>query len=399
MSAKHPIYMDNQSTTSVDPRVLEAMLPYYKEEFGNAASRSHAFGQRAREAVEEARAKIARFINAHEAGEIVFTSGATESNNLAIKGIAEMYREKGNHMITTAIEHKSVLDTCKFLEAAGFQMSYLPVSNDGLINLENLRKAITPKTVLISVMYANNEIGVLEPVSEIGEMAKEHEIFFHCDAVQAIGKIPVNVQAMGMDLVSISAHKIYGPKGIGALYVRKRNPRVRLVPVIHGGGHEGSLRSGTLNVPAIVGFGKAAEICEREMDGEAKRILHLREKLRKGLTEKLGDVHLNGSLEKRLPGNLNMSFRFVEGESLLNEISEEVAVSSGSACTSANLEPSYVLKALGVGEDLAHTSIRFGLGRFTTEKEVNDTIDRVVKVVKRLRAQSPIYSQAIVGNV
>ena len=399
MSAKHPIYMDNQSTTSVDPRVLDAMLPYYKEEFGNAASRSHAFGQRAREAVEEARAKIARFINAHEAGEIVFTSGATESNNLAIKGIAEMYREKGNHMITTAIEHKSVLDTCKFLEAAGFQMSYLPVSNDGLINLENLRKAITPKTVLISVMYANNEIGVLEPVSEIGEMAKEHEIFFHCDAVQAIGKIPVNVQAMGMDLVSISAHKIYGPKGIGALYVRKRNPRVRLVPVIHGGGHEGSLRSGTLNVPAIVGFGKAAEICEREMDGEAKRILHLREKLRKGLTEKLGDVHLNGSLEKRLPGNLNMSFRFVEGESLLNEISEEVAVSSGSACTSANLEPSYVLKALGVGEDLAHTSIRFGLGRFTTEKEVNDTIDRVVKVVKRLRAQSPIYSQAIVGNV
>ena len=396
---KLPIYMDNQSTTPVDPRVLDAMLPYYTEEFGNAASRSHAFGQRARKAVEEARLKIARLIHAHEPDEIVFTSGATESNNLAIKGIAEMYREKGNHIITTTIEHKSVLDTCKFLETAGFEITYLPVDSEGLINLRDLQKAITPKTILISIMYANNEIGVIQPVNEIGKIAEEHGVFFHCDAVQAIGKIPVNVQAMGMNLVSISAHKIYGPKGVGALYVRKQNPRVRLAPVIHGGGHEGGLRSGTLNVPAIVGFGKAAEICEREMDGEAKRIFHLREKLRKGLTEKLGDIHLNGSLEKRLPGNLNMSFRFVEGESLLNEISEEVAVSAGSACTSANLEPSYVLKALGVGEDLAHTSIRFGLGRFTTEKEVNSTVDRVVKVVKRLRAQSPIYSQAAVGKV
>ncbi len=394
---KLPIYMDNQSTTPVDPRALEAMLPYYKEEFGNAASKSHAFGEHAREAVEEARVKIAHLIHA-QAEEIVFTSGATESNNLAIKGIAEMYRDKGNHIITTTIEHKSILDTCKFLETAGFQITYLAVNNEGLISLEDLQRAITPKTILISVMYANNEVGVLQPVREIGKIAKERGIFFHCDAVQAVGKIPVDVQAMGMDLISISAHKIYGPKGIGALYVRKRNPRVRLVPQIHGGGHEDSLRSGTLNVPAIMGFGKAAEICEREMDGEARRILYLREKLRKGITEKLGDIHINGSLEKRLPGNLNMSFRFVEGESLLNEISEEVAVSSGSACTSANLEPSYVLKALGVGEELAHTSIRFGLGRFNTEEEVNYAIDRVVKVVKRLRAQSPIYSKAAVGK-
>ncbi len=395
---KLPIYMDNQSTTPVDPRVLEAMLPYYKEDFGNAASRSHAFGEHAREAVENARAKIAHLINA-QPEEIVFTSGATESNNLAIKGIAEMYRDKGNHIITTTIEHKSVLDTCKFLETTGFRVTYLLVDREGLISLEDLRKAITPKTILISVMYANNEVGTLEPVNEIGKIAKEHNVFFHCDAVQAIGKIPVNVQVMGIDLVSISAHKIYGSKGIGALYVRKRNPRVRLVPIIHGGGHEDSLRSGTLNVPAIVGFGRAAEICEHEMNGEAKRTLHLREKLRKELTEKVGEVHLNGSLEKRLPGNLNMSFQFVEGETLLNEISEEVAVSSGSACTSANLEPSYVLKALGVGEDLAHTSIRFGIGRFNTEEEVDYAINRVVKVVKHLRAQSPIYSKATVGKV
>ncbi|MBI3999168.1 MAG: IscS subfamily cysteine desulfurase [Candidatus Omnitrophica bacterium] len=389
---KLPIYMDNQSTTPVDPRVLEAMLPYYKEEFGNAASRNHSFGQHALQAVEEARAKIAALIHASETEEIVFTSGATESNNLAIRGICEMYRDKGNHIITTAIEHKSVLDTCKFLETQGFKVTYLSVNREGLIDLNELRKAITEKTILISVMYANNEIGTLQPVSEIGKIARKHSVFFHCDAVQAIAKISVELQAMNMDLVSISAHKIYGPKGIGALYVRKRNPRARLAPLIHGGGHEHGLRSGTLNVPAIVGFGKAAEIAGREMDVEAKRIFHLREKLRNAITTQLSHVHLNGSLEKRLPGNLNLSFAFVEGETLLNEISREIAVSSGSACTSANAEPSYVLKALGVGEELAHTSIRFGLGRFTTEEEVDYTVDQVVKVVKKLRADSPIYA-------
>ena len=389
---KLPIYMDNQSTTPVDPRVLEAMLPYYGDEFGNAASRSHAFGENAREAVEKARAKVAHLIHAADPEELVFTSGATESNNLAIKGIAEMYREKGNHIITTAIEHKSVLDTCKFLETVGFRVTYLPVSQEGLIDLGVLRQAIGEKTILISIMYANNEIGVLQPVSEIGKIAKEHGVFFHSDVVQAAGKIPVDVQAMEMDLASVSAHKMYGPKGIGVLYVRKRNPRVRLAPVIHGGGHEHGMRSGTLDVPAIVGFGKAVELTEREMGGEANRILFLREKLRKGIIGKLSDVSLNGSLERRLPGNLNLSFAFVEGESLLMEISQEIAVSSGSACTSANLEPSYVLKALGVREELAHTSIRFGLGRFNTEEEVDYTIDRVVKVVKRLRAASPIYT-------
>ena len=392
---KLPIYMDNQSTTPVDPRVLEAMLPYYKEEFGNAASRSHAFGERAREAVGEARVQIAHLIHANDPEEIIFTSGATESNNLALKGIAELYREKGNHIITTAIEHKSILDTCKYLEAAGFKVTYLPVVREGLISLDVLRKAITPTTILISVMYANNEVGVLQPIAEVGKIAKERGIFFHCDAVQAAGKIPVDVQAMNIDLLSISAHKMYGPKGIGALFVRKRNPRVRLVPIIHGGGHEGGLRSGTLNVPAIVGFGTAAEIAEREMNEEAKRIFSLRERLRKGISSQLKDVYVNGGLEHRLPGNLNMSFAFVEGETLLMEIAREIAISSGSACTSANLEPSYVLKALGVPENLAHTSIRFGLGRFNTEEEVNYAIERVVKVVKQLRAGSPIYSAAV----
>ena len=389
---KLPIYMDNQSTTPVDPRVLEAMIPYYQREFGNAASRNHAFGGRARQAVEEARGRIARLIHASESGEIIFTSGATESNNLAIKGITEMYRERGNHIITTTVEHKSVLDTCKFLETQGFDVTYLPVNHEGLINLGELRRAITNKTILISIMYANNEIGVLEPIREIGEIAKEKRIFFHSDVVQAAGKISVDVQVLGIDLASISAHKIYGPKGIGALYVRKRNPRVRLAPLIHGGGHEEGLRSGTLNVPAIVGFGKAAEICERETDQESKRIFELRERLRNGIIRELSDVHLNGSLEQRLPGNLNMSFAYVEGESLLSEICEEIAVSSGAACTSATLEPSYVLKALGVGEGLTHTSIRFGLGRFNTEEEVDYAIGRVVKVVKKLRASSPIYT-------
>ncbi|MBI1978354.1 MAG: IscS subfamily cysteine desulfurase [Candidatus Omnitrophica bacterium] len=388
---KLPIYMDYQSTTPVDPRVLEAMLPYYREGFGNAASRNHAFGQQAHEAVEEARAQIARFINASEPSEVIFTSGATESNNLALKGIAEMYRERGNHIVTSQIEHKSVLDSCRFLESKGFHVTYLPVNQEGLIHLKDLREAMTQKTILVSVMHANNEVGVLEPIEEVGKIAKEHNIFFHTDAVQSVGKVPFDVQAMEVDLASISAHKIYGPKGIGVLYLRKRNPRARLESIIHGGGHEGGLRSGTLNVPAIVGFGKACEIAAKEMNAESKKIFALREKLRSALLERLGDIYVNGSLEQRIPGNLNVSFAFVEGESLLNEMSEEVAVSSGAACSSAALEPSYVLKALGVGEDRAHTSIRFGLGRFTTDEEVNYTIDRVVKVVKRLRAESPIY--------
>lgn len=389
---KIPIYMDYQSTTPVDPRVLEAMLPYYRDGFGNAASRNHAFGRQAYEAVEEARSQIARFINASEPSEIIFTSGATESNNLALKGIAEMYRERGNHIIVSQIEHKSLLDSCKFLESKGVQVTYLRVSQDGLVDLNTLREAITKKTILISVMHANNEIGTLEPIREIGKMAKERNIFFHTDAVQSVGKVPFDVQAMEVDLASISAHKIYGPKGIGALYLRKQNPRARLEPIIHGGGHEGGLRSGTLNVPAIVGFGKACEIAAKEMNIESKKIFALREKLRRALLEQLGDIYINGSLEQRIPGNLNVSFAFVEGESLLNEISEEVAVSSGAACSSATLEPSYVLKALGVGEDRAHTSIRFGLGRFTTEEEVNYAIERVVKVVRRLRRESPIYT-------
>ena len=383
--------MDNQSTTPVDPRVLEAMLPYFMEKFGNAASH-HSFGSQAHGAVEEARRKIARLINASEPEEIIFTSGATESINLAINGIGEMYRERGNHVITSAIEHKVGLDTCKHLETLGFQVSYLSVNREGLISLDELRKAITKKTILISIMHANNEIGVIEPVQEIGKIAKEQGIFFHCDAAQTVGKIPVDVQTIGIDLLSLSAHKLYGPKGIGALYVRKNNPRVRLTSLIHGGGHERGFRSGTLNVPAIVGFGKAVEIAGEEMGAEAKRILALRERLRSGISQKLSDVYLNGSLNHRLPGNLNLSFAFVEGESLLTEISEEIAVSSGSACTSASLEPSYVLKALGVREELAHTSIRFGLGRFNTEEEVDYTIDRAVRVVKKLRANSPIYS-------
>jgi len=367
------------------------MLPYFHERFGNAASH-HAFGSEAHEAVEEARAKLARLINASDPEEIIFTSGATESINLAIKGIAEIYQERGTHIITSAIEHKAGLDTCKHLETRGFHVTYLPVNQEGLLSLDELRAAITKKTVLISVMHANNEIGVIQPVAEIGRIAKERSIFFHCDAAQTAGKIPVDVQAMGIDLLSFSAHKLYGPKGIGALYVRKNNPRVRLAPLVHGGGHERGLRSGTLNVPEIVGFGRAGELAALEMGVEAKRILALRERLRSGIHQKLSDVYLNGSLSHRLPGNLNMSFAFVEGESLLAQISEEIAVSSGSACTSASLEPSYVLKALGVREELAHTSIRFGLGRFNTAEEVDYTVGRVVKVVKRLRASSPIYS-------
>jgi len=379
----------------VAPRVLETMLPYFNEKFGNAASRNHAFGWTAEEAVENARGQIARLINASPK-EIIFTSGATESNNLAIKGVAEMYREKGNHIITQVIEHKAVLDTCKRLEKYGYEVTYLPVEKDGRINLDDLRRAITPKTILISIMYANNEIGVLQPMEEIGKIAKEKSVFFHVDGVQAVGKVPVDVQRDNIDLLSLSGHKIYGPKGVGALYVRRRNPRVQLSAIIDGGGHERGMRSGTLNVPGIVGLGRACEICQNEMPAESERLRRLRERLKDGIFSKLDEVYINGSMTHRLPHNLNISFAFVEGESLLMGIND-VAVSSGSACTSATLEPSYVLKALGVGEDLAHTSIRFGLGRFNTEEEVDYVTERVVETVNRLRELSPLYEMAKEG--
>jgi cysteine desulfurase len=395
MAVKLPIYMDNHATTPIDPRVLEAMLPYFTDKFGNAASRNHSFGWSAEEAVENARQQVASLINA-TAKEIIFTSGATESDNLMIKGVAEMYREKGNHIITQAIEHKAVLDTCKNLEKHGFEVTYLPVQRDGRVNPEDVRKAIRPTTILISIMYANNEIGVINPIAEIGKIAKEHGVIFAVDGVQAVGKVPVDVQKDNIDLLAISAHKIYGPKGVGALYVRRRNPRVQLSAIIDGGGHERGMRSGTLNVPGIVGLGKACEVCQQEMPKEAERLRGLRERLRAGLEAKLDEVFINGSIEHRLPNNLNMSFAYVEGESLLMGIND-VAVSSGSACTSATLEPSYVLKALGVGEDLAHTSIRFGLGRFTTQEEVDYVVDKMVQVVTKLRELSPLYEMAKEG--
>ena len=395
MAVKLPIYMDNHATTPVDPRVLEAMLPYFTEKFGNAASRNHSFGWAGEEAVETARQQIASLINA-TAKEIIFTSGATESDNLMIKGVAEMYREKGNHIITQAIEHKAVLDTCKRLEKEGYEVTYLPVQKDGRVDPEDVRKAIKPTTILITIMYANNEIGSINPIAEIGKIAKEHGIIFATDGVQAVGKIPVDVQKDNIDLLAITAHKLYGPKGVGALYVRRRNPRVQLSAIIDGGGHERGMRSGTLNVPGIVGLGKACEIAQKEMAEESKRLGGLRDRLKTKLEAKLDETFINGSLEYRLPHNLNMSFAYVEGESLLMGIND-IAVSSGSACTSATLEPSYVLKALGVGEDLAHTSIRFGLGRFTTEEEVDYVVDKMVQVVTKLRELSPLYEMAKEG--
>jgi cysteine desulfurase len=387
--------MDNHATTPVDPRVLEAMLPYFTERFGNAASRNHAFGWEAEKAVDNARKQIADLIGATPK-EIIFTSGATESNNLAIKGVAEMYGEKGNHIITSLTEHKAVLDTCKRLEKQGYRVTYLPVGKDGRIDLRMLEEAITDQTILITIMYANNEIGVLQPVAGIGQIAKKRKVLFHSDAVQAVGKVPVNVNAEGIDLLSLSGHKIYGPKGVGALYVRRKNPRVQLVAQMDGGGHERGMRSGTLNVPGIVGLGKACELCAQEMPEETRRLSYLRDKLRERIMAELDEVYVNGSLEHRLPHNINLSFAYVEGESLLMGI-HDVAVSSGSACTSATLEPSYVLKALGVGEDLAHTSIRFGLGRFNTEEEVDYVIKRVVEVVRKLRDLSPLYEMAKEG--
>lgn len=392
---KLPIYMDNHATTPMDPRVFEAMRPYFTELFGNAASRNHSFGWEAEEAVETARKQIADLIGANPK-EIVFTSGATESNNLALKGIAEMYAEKGNHIITAATEHKAILDTCKRLEKNGCRVSYLPVQANGLVDLDMLRDAITDKTILVSIMYANNEIGVIQHVAEIGKIAKERGVLFHSDAVQAVGKVPVNVQKDNIDLMSLTGHKLYGPKGCGALYVRRRNPRVQLTAQMDGGGHERGMRSGTLNVPGIAGFGKACELARLEMPEESKRMSFLRDKLKDKLTRELDEVYINGTMESRLPQNLNISFAYVEGESLLMGIND-VAVSSGSACTSATLEPSYVLKALGAGDDLAHSSIRFGLGRFNTEQEVDYVGDKVVDVVRKLRELSPLYEMAKEG--
>jgi len=395
MTIKLPIYMDYHATTPVDPRVVEAMMPYFTEHFGNAASRNHPFGWEAEEAVETARKQIADLIGAN-AKEIVFTSGATESDNLAIKGVAEMYREKGNHIITCVTEHKAIIDTCKRLEKDGYRVTYLPVRKDGRISLDELKAAISDKTILITIMTANNEIGVIQPIAEIGAIAKEKGVLFHTDAVQAVGKIPFNVNELKVDLASLSAHKMYGPKGVGALYVRRRNPRVLLSAIIDGGGHERGMRSGTLNVTGIVGFGKAAELCKQEMAADSERLRRLRDRLNDRLHKGLDEIYINGSIEHRLPHNLNISFAYVEGESLLMGIND-VAVSSGSACTSATLEPSYVLKALGVGEDLAHTSIRFGIGRFNTEEEVDYVVNRIVEVVSRLRELSPLYEMAKEG--
>jgi cysteine desulfurase len=390
-----PIYMDNHATSPLDPRVLEAMMPFFTTKFGNAASRNHAFGWEAEQAVETAREQIAKLIGA-TAKEIIFTSGATESNNLAIKGIAEMYRERGNHIITQVTEHKAVLDTCKRLEKHGYRVTYLPVKADGLIDIEDLKRAIDEKTILVTIMAANNEIGVLQPIREIGKLCHEKGILFHTDAVQAVGKVPVNVLADNIDVLSLSGHKIYGPKGVGALYVRRRNPRVQIAAQIDGGGHERGMRSGTLNVPGIAGLGKACEIALQEMETEAAYLRRLRDRLQQKLESSLDYIHVNGSMEHRLPGNLNVSFVYVEGESLLMGIND-VAVSSGSACTSATLEPSYVLKALGLGDDVAHSSIRFGLGRFNTEAEVDYVASKVIDIVKKLRELSPLYEMVKEG--
>jgi cysteine desulfurase len=403
------VYMDNNSTTPVDPRVLEAMLPYFSDTFGNAASRSHGFGWDAEKAVETGREQVARLIGA-KAKDLIFTSGATESDNLAVRGVVEFYRDKGNHVITQVTEHKAILDTCRALERKGLAtVTYLPVDRYGRVDPEDVRTAITDKTVLVTIMFANNEIGTVQPLAEIGKITREHGVLFHTDAVQGVGKLPLDVEAMNIDLLSLTAHKIYGPKGIGALYVRSKGPRVRLTPIIDGGGHERGMRSGTLNVPGIVGLGAACELSRDGMADEAQRTLWLREKLREGFFSQLDEIYLNGHPTHRLPGNLNVSFAFVEGESLLMGLNGSVhpiaasasmppiAVSSGSACTSATLEPSYVLKALGVGDDLAHTSIRFGIGRFNTDEDVEYVIERVVSEVQRLRDLSPLYEMAKEG--
>ncbi|HLC42863.1 MAG TPA: IscS subfamily cysteine desulfurase [Methylomirabilota bacterium] len=397
MAFKSPIFMDSQSTTPVDPRVLDVMIPFFTEKFGHPASRNHSFGWEAEAAVDQARERVAKLIGARDPKEVVFTSGGTEAINLAIKGVAEMYREKGNHIVTTAIEQRAGLDACKRLERLGCSVTYVPVGPDGLVDVDEIRKAISDKTILLSVMFANNEIGTIQPIPEIGKLAKEKGIIFHCDATQAVGKIPVDVEAMGVDLLSCTAHLMYGPKGVGALYVRRKNPRVRLAPMIDGGGHERGMRSGTIPVPLVVGFGKAAEICREVMPEESARLKALRDRLQDMILSSLDEVYLNGHPERRLPHNLNISFAYVEGESVLMGLNKEVAISSGSACTSATLEPSYVIAALGVGSELAHSSIRFALHRFNTEEEVEYVGGRVIEVVTRLREMSPLYELAKEG--
>ncbi|NQV48094.1 MAG: IscS subfamily cysteine desulfurase [Rhodospirillaceae bacterium] len=389
-----PLYLDYQATTPTDPRVVEKMLPYFSVKFGNPHSRSHHYGWEAEEAVEEARAQIAALIGATPK-EIIFTSGATESNNLALKGVGRFYKDKKNHIITCVTEHKCVLDTCRHLEQEGFDITYLPVQENGLIDLAVLKAAITDKTVIVSIMAVNNEIGVIQPIAEIGAMCREKGIFFHTDGAQAVGKIPIDVDAMNIDLMSISGHKMYGPMGIGVLYVRRR-PRVRLVAMINGGGQERGMRSGTLPTPLCVGLGEAAAIAAKEMGAEAERLKMLRDRFYAGINERLSETYLNGDLEHRIPGNLNISFAYVEGEGLMMGINE-LAVSSGSACTSASLEPSYVLRALGVEEELAHTSLRIGLGRFTTEEEVDYAVDKIAREVTRLRLMSPLWEMAQEG--
>ncbi len=397
MAVRFPIFMDAQSTTPVDPRVLEEMLPYFTERFGHPASRNHSYGWEAESAVDRGREQIAKLIGARDPKEIIFTSGGTESINLALKGVAEMYREKGNHIVTTVIEQRAGMDVCKRLERQGFEVAYVPVQPDGLIDVGAIRKAIRDKTILISVMFANNEIGTIQDIAAIGKIAKEKGIIFHTDATQAVGKIPVDVEAMGIDLLSATAHLIYGPKGAGCLYVRRKGPRVRLTPMIDGGGHERGMRSGTLPVPLIVGFGKAAEICREAMPGESARLAKLRDTLQDTILSSVDEAYLNGHPERRLPHNLNISFAYVEGESVLMGLNKESALSSGSACTSATLEPSYVIAALGASTELAHSSIRFSLHRFTTEEEVDYVGRRTIEVVQRLREMSPLYELAKEG--
>ena len=389
MSLQFPIYLDNNATTPMDPRVLEAMLPYFVEKFGNAASRNHSFGWVAEEAVDYAREQIAKLIGA-DPKEIILTSGATEADNLAIKGVYEMYASKGNHIITCTTEHKAVLDTCKHIEKLGGLVTYLEVKADGLIDLNELEAAITDKTILISIMYGNNEIGVIQPVREISKIARKHGVLFFTDGTQAVGKVPVDVNADGIDLMAFSGHKMYGPKGVGALYVRRKNPRVKVTSQMDGGGHERGMRSGTLNVPAIVGFGKACELCMNEMESESKRLSKMRDRLEASLME-LEESYVNGNREHRLPHTTNISFKYVEGEGLMMGFNKDIALSSGSACTSASLEPSYVLKALGLGDDLAHSSLRFGLGRFTTDEQIDFTINAIKNTVLKLREMSPLW--------
>ena len=397
MALKLPIFMDSQSTTPVDPRVLEAMIPYFTEKFGHPASRNHPFGWEAEGGVDVAREQIAKLIGARDPKEIVFTSGGTEAINLALKGVVEMYREKGNHIVTTTIEQRATLDVCKRLERQGVEVTYVPVGRDGLVDVEAVRAALTDKTILISIMFANNEIGTIQPVAALGKLAKEKGIIFHTDATQAAGKIPVDVEAMGIDLLSATAHMMYGPKGVGALYVRRKNPRVRIAPMVDGGGHERGMRSGTVPVPLVVGFGKAAEICREGMAEESKRLAALRDRLQEQIVSKVDEAYVNGHPTLRLPHNLNISFAYVEGESVLMGLNKEAALASGSACTSATLEPSYVISALGVDSELAHSSIRFGLHRFSTEEEVDFVARKTVEVILRLREMSPLYELAKEG--